>query len=160
MQYTKHLQKHLEANNVQYRIGVLSSACSGRQLNEDETKEYNKIDVCITEGMRAAECNLPRRRERGWTDVIKTLVHQIRYYHLLLGRTRGMHIHETCLKNVWDLAEVKWNGTDEADIKERLQLAWKKLNKHMKHIEERQEKHLQEYANEISCTDQEKSSNK
>ena len=78
MQYIEHLQKHLEAHNVQRRIGTLGGPCSDRQFTEEETKVYEKIDKCIMDGMRAAEYHLSQKREQGWTAEIQTLIQCIR----------------------------------------------------------------------------------
>ena len=54
-QYIEQLCKHLEAHDIQNRVGKLSSVSQRGTLTEEEVLEYNKIDDCITKGMLAAE---------------------------------------------------------------------------------------------------------
>ena len=54
-QYLEQLCKHLDAHDIQKRVGKLSSASQQGSFTAREELEYNKIDKCITEGMLAAE---------------------------------------------------------------------------------------------------------
>ena len=76
-QYLEQLCKHLEAHDIQKRVGKLSSVSQKRTLTEEEVLEYNKIDDCITKGILAAENSLPRKRERGWTAEVNTMIHRV-----------------------------------------------------------------------------------
>ena len=58
-QYIEQLCKHLEAHDIQKRVGKLSSVSQKGTLTEKEVLEYNKIDNCITKGMLATEKILP-----------------------------------------------------------------------------------------------------
>ena len=78
--------------------------------------------------MLAAEKLLPQRRERGWTAEIKKLVHQVRYYRLLLRQTMGLPTHANVLSKVGEIAGTMWHSDDAVLIKKKLLTTWTKLD--------------------------------
>ena len=56
-QCLEQLSKHLDAHDIQKRVGKMSSVSQQRSFTAQEELEYNKINNCITEGMLAAEKN-------------------------------------------------------------------------------------------------------
>ena len=154
--YLQHLCKHLEAHNVYKRVGTMNTKSTSGDLSEADQVEYDRIDTCITEGMLAAEKQLPRRRERGWTADMNKMIYKIRYYRLLLRRTRGLQTHEGVLRKVRDNAGVTWDSSDEQQIKQKLRNTWKQLDEYQKTIVAKRDKFLQDLANESGISDQEK----
>ena len=134
----EHLCKHLESLNVYSRIGALSKVIQGGTLNEFQIEEFNKVESSITEGMLAAEKQLPRRCKRGWTAELNKMIHPIRYYWLLLQRNRGLKTHETVMKKMRELAAVTWDGYDEQEIKSRIHRTWRCLDEHQKKVVEKE----------------------
>ena len=74
----------LESQNIFARVGELHKKAKKGDLSDDELTEYNKIDDCITTAMISAERKLPKKGNRLWTTELGQLVHQARYYLLLL----------------------------------------------------------------------------
>ena len=74
----------LESQNIFKRVRELHKRAQTGDLSNDELTEYNKIDDSITSAMMSAEMKLPKKGNRMWTTEPGRLVHQARYYRLLL----------------------------------------------------------------------------
>ena len=153
--YLQHLCRHLEAHNVFTRAGALSTKSATGSLSTTDLLEYNKVDACITDGMLAAEKQLPHRRERGWTVELNRLIHKLRYFRLLLRRNRGLHTHENIMKKVRQIAGVTWVSSDEYQIKQKLREVWRQLDQCHKTMVEKREKFLQDLADDSGFKDRE-----
>ena len=99
------------------RVGELGTWCANGEMSPEDAAEYNKFDGTITEAMKAAEKRLPKQRGRGWTAKINLLVHQIRYYRMLLRQINGTAMHNNVPLKVGELANLSWrsDGQKEAD---------------------------------------------
>ena len=70
--------------------------------------------------MLATKKRLPKQRERTWTAESNKVVHQIRYYRILIQQTVGIRIHDEVLAKVRELGEISWYSDDVVLIKRRL----------------------------------------
>ena len=154
--YTKATGQDIKLNVDTYIVaGRVGTPTDGESFSGVPALGLSFFDS-ITDGMISAENSLPRRRERGWTAEINTLIHRTRYYRLLLRRNRGLQTHDSIMRKVQELAGVTWDGQDEFEIKRRLRLTWKSLDEHQRNVTAKREKFLQQLANDTNCSDQEK----
>ena len=90
------------------------------ELNERDLEEYNKIDKTMTGIMLRAEKKLPKRGTRLWTSELGRLIHQARYYQLLLRRAKGLAYHENVLKKTREKANITEEELHIQDIQQKL----------------------------------------
>ena len=116
---------------------------SGR-LTARQKKEYFAIDTEITKAMLSAERKLPKKRRSDWSIELKRLVYRIRYFKLLLQKTRGNPITEKVLNKVGRVAESTLRVSNEGEIRKHLKEAWNALVQFKKKAEEERDKFLLE----------------
>ena len=140
------LKSSLECHNVYKRVGALSSRLQHGDLGADDIAEYRKLDETITASILGAEKKLPKRGARLWTTKLGRLVHQARYYCLLLRRAKGLAYHQSVLAKVKDKAKVTADITEVEDIRKRLKDTWTNINKLQDNDKAAREKHLEDLA--------------
>ena len=109
-------------------MGELQKRAQQGDLNNVDLEEYNKIDKSITTAMITLEKKLPKRGARIWTTELGRLVHQARYYWLLLCQAKGIAYHQNIILNVKKKAKIDDNVTDIHEIWRRLQSTWTKID--------------------------------
>ena len=113
------------------------------ELSDDELTEYNNIDDSITTAMMSAERKLPKKGNRLWTIELGQLMHQVRYYHLLLRQAKGLAFHQGIMNKVKQKANITEDLADMQDIQRRLKNTWNSINNLRKKYKEAREKHLE-----------------
>ena len=94
--------------------------------------------------MLSAKKKLPHRRGTTWTAELGVIIYKLRYFRLLLRRTRGIVIHDTVVHNMATRAKETTTTTDEVEIKKTLRANWNKLNEYLKEVEKNREKFLED----------------
>ena len=89
--------------------------------------EYYSIDREITRAMLSDESKLPKKRRSDWSAKLQGIVYRIRYFKLLLQKSRGSPITDKVLDNIGKVAGEKTRTQDEGEIRKKLKEAWKSL---------------------------------
>jgi hypothetical protein len=92
--YIEGLHKQLGHHNVLPRIENLKATLSGGAWKEDHVKEYEAIDMSITEAMLYTEKQVGRQimQTFQWTPKLKQVVQKIRYWSFRLWQVHNQPI--------------------------------------------------------------------
>lgn len=145
--YIESVLASFEARNVFKRVGTLYNKAQTGELDEQGRREYNELDDCVTQAMLAAEKKLPKKGSRLWTTELGRLIHQARYYRILLRRAKGLAYHQNILRKVKQKANIDVELDDVAEIQRRLTATWKSIKSIRRKEREARNKHLENLIN-------------
>lgn len=144
--YIESLMNSLNSDNIFERVGKLHEKAMQGVFDKHDLEEFNKVDTSVTSAMIASEKKLPRRRNRIWTTELGRLIHQARYFCLLLRWSKGIAYNNNILANAKAKAGVDEDLSDESEILSRLRSTWSKIDDIKKNEQVERDKHLENLA--------------
>jgi len=108
VKYKEVLHEQLQYHNIPDKLKVLSEAAANKHWMEDCTKQYEVLDTLITQSMLYAERSCSKRYTKRfeWSPALIQRVETVRYWRLLLKRSKGLSIRPSTILQAKESAHL------------------------------------------------------